>query len=244
MPPHRWGRQSYNLRQALVNDLPELLRVKSLTWPGEAVDPHLIMQVLEDPQHTCIVAVISGQVAGFVDGFITEGPSGMRWEVDLLAVEPLHRGHRLGEALVNASCQAIHLPARALIRSGNLASQVTFARCGFKRAGAVNHLFVTTEMYTGVIAGTLAGRCIGVTTMNYTGIWLEGSFGSADLLEARRLLGTGKFELAGAVIPASQTESCQAAVRLQYQFVDEYDYWIKESIHGEHQPSSNRTAVL
>jgi len=238
---HTWGHETYLLRQALTEDLSELIRVKLLTWPDEVIDSSRIARVLNDPQHTCIVAEKDDRLAGFVDGFFTEGPTGKRfpfakrWEVDLLAVEPDQRGRRLGEALVNASCRTVDAqPVRALIRSGNLASQVTFSRCGFKRAGAVNHLYVTTEKYDGASEGAPAGRYIGVITMNYTGIWLEGSFSSADLLEARRLLGTGKYDLGGAVIPAVQSESCQAAVRLHYQFVDEYDWWIKESIHGKH----------
>jgi GNAT superfamily N-acetyltransferase len=203
--------------------------VKQVIWPEETADQELVAAVLESPDHSTLVAQKQREITGFVDGFLTRRGKETCWEVDLLAVEPESRGERLGEALVRANC-AVGFEqgadaCRSLIQVDNIASQKTFARCGFKLDEAPHMLFVTTEGDIPRDKADSARRIIPVVTMNYRGVWLESQFSYADLIAAKSAIGRDGGGIAGAVIPEALNASCQAAEALGYVPIGVYQWW-------------------
>ena len=230
--PYQWGHECFTIRAACAEDVPALAEIKSRVWPDEDSSPEQITRVLNSADHLTIVAEHAGSLAGFVDSFPTHSPAGLRREVDLLAVSPFFRGRHLGEALVRASVQyAGNIPSRALIQTGNIASRMTFTRCGFSCGEQVHRLYVSSEKYTPAIEATPDACLIKVVTMNYPGIWLENSFTTRDLLAARWRINQEDISLAGAVIPADLEDACQSAVQGGYHFIAEYQWWKKEGDH-------------
>ncbi len=223
---YRWEQEEFLLRPAVAADALALAEVKRSVWPDEESDPDRIRQVLAADDHLTLVVEHLGQLVGFLDNFITRPPTGERWEVDLLGVHPSFRSRRIGEAMVRASLQAAPgIPARALIQTGNIASQTTFARCGFTCAAPVQHLYVSSVVGLRTAQLTPQAVCLFVNTLNYAGYWLEKSFTIADLQAARGKIKNGEADLAGAVIPADQTMPRQDATLCGYEFMAEYQWW-------------------
>lgn len=223
---YRWEQEEFLLRTVSTAGAPALAGLKRSVWPDEESDQVQISRALAADDHLTLAAEHDGQLVGFLDCFITRPPSGERWEVDLLGVHPAFRGRRIAEALVRAALRAApSIPARGLIQTGNIASQTTFARCGFICAPAIHRLYVSTEAYLQPAQPTPLAVCLFVNTLSYTGFWLEYSFTIADLLAARGKIKTGEAKLAGAVIPAGQSDHCQQAEQCGYQFIAEYQWW-------------------
>jgi ribosomal protein S18 acetylase RimI-like enzyme len=223
-----WGRDHFTLRQAAPGDELALAALKQCVWPEESADPQQIAGVLSAPGHLTLVAEREDRLAGFLDCFFTDGPDGLRWEVDLLGVHPDFRGRKLAEALVRAGLQAAQeIPARALIQTRNTASQKVFARCGFSRLPPVMRLYLSSQVYNVAVQPTPEARIIPVTTLGYSGMWLEASFTQADLLAARTYI-RQDIRLAGAVIPAIQAENWLTADKCGYSLAAEYQWWTKE----------------
>lgn len=217
------------IRRANRDDLPGIHAVKIKTWPDEESDTGLILEVLDSPEHITIVAEHTGQIVGFVDGFVTYSETACRWEVDLLAVDPTFRGSRLGERLVRSSCTAGYGQGadycRALIQVSNIASQKTFQRCGFFPEQRLNRLYVANAFSGSDEKAVPASFILRVNTMNYRGVWLESQFAKKDLMAARAFLSEEGIQIAGAVIPIDWKESCNAAEALGFQLIGIYQYW-------------------
>ncbi len=194
-----------------------------------------IDEALRSGTHRTILALRQGKVVGFVDGFGTVGSQGLRWEFDLLAVEPGSRGKRLGEALVRANCQHLGCAPRfngvsfirALIQVENYASQKTFERCGFSPQGR-GCLYIGEGAVDAPGDGDTQARLIPVETMNYRGIWVEDSFSVEDLLAARALAQGSACDLAGAVIPSDLPQAHRNAEAAGYEPVEEYQWWRRD----------------
>ena len=223
---YRREQEEFLLRPASSADAPALAELKRAVWPDEESDPRHMAGVLTAEDHLTVVAETAGRLVGFLDNFITYSPQGERWEVDLLGVHPGFRGRRIAEAMVRASLLvAPSIPARALIQTGNIASQTTFSRCGFSCAEPIQRLYVCSEGYLQPAQPSPQAVCLFVNTLNYAGYWLEKSFTIADLQAARGKIKNGEADLAGAVIPANQTDDCQNAGQCGYQFIAEYQWW-------------------
>lgn len=169
-----------HIRQAIPSDAAGIATVKQLAWPGEAVDEAQIVQAIAHDQHVTHVAVHNASTIGFVDGFVTQNPTGSpRWEVDLLAIHPAYRGHHYGVHLVQHSTQAGYRRGarrvRCLIRVNNVASQHTFAQCTYRQDPQVRTIYVASPQSRGATFHTFAQAwaAIPVTTLTYTGWWLE-----------------------------------------------------------------------
>lgn len=171
---------SIHIRQATPGDATGIAIVKQLAWPDEAVDVAQIAQAIAHEQHVTHVAVHDASIIGFVDGFITRNPAPfLRWEVDLLAIHPAYRGCHYGARLIQHSTQAgyrrgAHL-VRCLIRANNVASQKTFARCTYRQDPQMRTIYVASPENRGATFHTFAQVwvAIPVTTLTYTGWWLE-----------------------------------------------------------------------
>ena len=107
-----------DIRPARLDDAASIAQVKNLTWPHESTKPGLIAAALVDSSHTTLVAAKAGRVMGFVDGFSTFSSQGInRWEVDLLAVHPDHRGQGIGTRLVRASTDSGRERGATIVRA-------------------------------------------------------------------------------------------------------------------------------
>ncbi len=221
-------------RRAQPMDAPGLTVLKQLVWPEEKSSAAAITQAVLHVDHDTQVFVENGaqlRVIGFVDGFVTFPPGGPRWEVDLLAVHPDYRGRGLAERLVRASTAAglrcgAHT-ARGLIRTDNLASQRTFARCGYTRQPETCALYVCSRAPAAETPQNipLPDGFLPVTTFGYQGLWLEGQLDAAAFARASAALASGCFEVAGAVIPHHHTAALQAARAAGFTFVADYAWW-------------------
>lgn len=186
-------------------------------------DPERVRRVLSYSGHATHLAVVGLQAVGFVDGFPTRAADGtLRWEVDLLGVLPAFRGRGIARRLVSASVrdarQRSTALARALIRKDNVASQRAFYHANFRRHGAGYRLFATSgRLKELVVPADL--HLIGVETMTYSGVWVEGGV-TVDNLRAARAL---EVDVVGAVLPLPQGE---LALKAGYEFMDDYDWWV------------------
>jgi hypothetical protein len=135
--------------------------------------------------------------------------------------------------LTRASCEqgakrGIAL-ARALTHIRNAGVHHTFGACGFTTDQQVYGLYIG--------AGTLEGSTIAappdglhlfpVQTLNYCGLWLEGKIEVAGLRYAGVVRDLYGWELAGAVIPEANTDATTAALRVGYEQVGLYYWWVK-----------------
>lgn len=220
-----------HLRPAGMGDAPALMHVHQLTWPDEPVSLGRVESVLADPDHAVFVAEGEGSLVGFVDGFTTLSATGIpRWEVDLLAVQPAWRGLHLGQRLVQASQREGHSRGAALVRAlievENLASQISFARCGFRREEAVLGLYVAAgEPSTQRQFPPPAGHLIPVNTINYEGLWLEEDFSGPSLAAARAASARGHLDLAGALVEQTTPEVQRALQQAGFSCRGRYQWW-------------------
>lgn len=222
---------SVEIRQARPNDGSRIAKVKVLVWPDEHIDCKHITEAILDANHETFVATKKHEVIGFVDSFSTVSRQGVkRWEIDLLAVHPNHRGQRFGEHLVKASVdagrEAQAAIARALIRTENIASQKIFARCGYQKDSTVFNLYVSSNDVKKQKRLSHNLRVTPVQTFNYRGLWLEGNFTEDGFVAAQALRTSDGWDVVGAVIPAAQIGSNESAQGAGFMEVGQYQWWI------------------
>jgi ribosomal protein S18 acetylase RimI-like enzyme len=221
------------IRWAGVADAPELAQLKRAVWPDDKPDPALIARVFSDTDRCTLVAHEDGVMAGFVDVFVTVSSEGVtRWEIDLLAVHPRRRGRGIGQMLTRAVCEegakrGIAL-ARALTHIQNTGVHRTFGACGFATDHRVYGLYIASGILDGAVTALPTGlHLFPVATLNYCGLWLEGVVNAAGLIYAGRVRALYGWDLAGAVIPEDDTEATHAALRIGYEQVGLYYWWVK-----------------
>ncbi|KAH8655281.1 hypothetical protein BX600DRAFT_500505 [Xylariales sp. PMI_506] len=185
-------------------------------WPGEHHSIGDITVSLSAENHRAFVALESAQtstahVVGFVDGFHTTSPATgvRRWELDLLAVDPDHRGRGIGRGLVEASVEAGRSMGcniiRALVRVDNMSCHHTLMGCKFAPNEEVVALQVCDELPR-VLGNPPAGTdIIPVQTCNYHGYWLEGNLNPRVLQEVVKGVTSESF-------PPSEKDKRQDAV--------------------------------
>lgn len=221
------------IRWAETADALDLARLKHAVWPDDKPDPAPIARVFTDTDRCTLVAHEDGVLVGFVDSFVTISAAGVtRWEIDLLAVHPRYRGQGIGQMLTRASGEeaakrGIAL-ARALTHIRNAGVHHTFGACGFTTDQQVYGLYIgagTLEVSTARLPDGL--YLFPVQTLNYCGLWLEGSITAAGLRYAGLVRDLYGWELAGAVIPEANTDATSAALRVGYEQVGLYYWWAK-----------------
>lgn len=132
-------------------DAQGLLAVEQATFDESPYSAEQVRAMLSSGvQHTWL-ALAGDEVAGFVIAFATHGLRGPSWEIDLLAVHPDWRGHRLGTRLIRAaSAQGVEVArqARAVVATDNPASARAFARAGFRSTATCELLIYRADEHT------------------------------------------------------------------------------------------------
>jgi GNAT superfamily N-acetyltransferase len=218
------------IRPAGAGDVMGLIAVKAAVWPQEKTLPEYVIALLDQPERITLVAEVAGVVAGFVDGFLTLSNIGVRrWEVDLLAVQPNYQGRGIATDLVAASTQAgwemgASL-ARALIAVENIASQRTFAHCGYVLDPTLRGIWVASQGDGQAVSVPEKLHLIPVHTLNYRGVWLEGQLTPAGFAAANTVRTRYGWDVSGAVIALADTAIIQAATAADYGLVGHYQFW-------------------
>ena len=216
----------FHLRHATVEDA-EALRLVIEASLGDVVDVARLTDLLAQGRQTLVVyEALSGQIVGFCDGFRTQDAEGKgRWEVDLIGVHPSWQGRGLARRLLAEQLKIALASnvqqARALIAEQNSASQKAFRAQGFI-PDAERVVLCLLSGYA--LEWQALARVVPVTTLTYTGNWLETI--SMDRL-AQALMDAPKTQdnmLVGAVIPES---ALVTHVHLQdlLQVLGQYQWW-------------------
>ncbi len=197
------------MRRATAGDAPEIASLIQAVWADHNPDPAWIARVSLESNHATLVETNGDDLIGFVDAFSTVAADGvLRWEVDLLGVHPEWRGRGIARRLVARVVEIGQEQgaqfARALVRVDNVASLRVFERCGFVAEPTVCRLYVADAAPTAAIVAPPDAYLIAVSTLTYSGVWVEGAQTDAALRSAQAVRARFGWDTAGAVIPADQ----------------------------------------
>lgn len=221
-------------RSASVHDVTGIIEVKRSVWPDEEnADLDYILSVIEQPEHSTLVAELDGQIIGFVDGFSTlSADSVYRWEIDLLAVHPAQHRRGIASELIRLSCEAGvsagMMLARALIHRDNLPSERAFLCCGFSLMNEMGWLYTASAKASEdnfCLCLEDDDHLIPVTTLNYRGIWIEGGQTTNSLIIARHMCSVHGLDVAGLVTVRTDDAKCSELEAHGYQQVGPYRYF-------------------
>jgi GNAT superfamily N-acetyltransferase len=221
------------IKRATPDDASGIQIVHTAVWPDGNVSLNNITQVLACADHVTHVATVNDRLVGFVDGFSTRSQTGvLRWEVDLLAVDPAFQGRGIATRLVAActsagQCEGVNF-ARALIKIDNTASERTFARCGYQVDSTPCVLLVSTCDNPVNVQQPPGLQLVPVRTLSYRGFWLEGELSLTDFAAAQHIGTQQKADVVGAVIPLSEHDRIHAATQAGYHLVGQYQWWFRQ----------------
>ena len=175
------------------------------------------------------VAVIRGEVIGFVDGFFTRDEIGRRFELDLLAVAREAQGLGLGTGLT-AECLAAAAEGgaqhgRALVRAENAAMRKLCQRLGFHCSRDSFALFVGERQSPQGLAPQNDARLLSVDTLGYAGVWLEGRLSQEAIDAAHRLASQRNAAVIGAAIPGKALAAAALLRANSFREVGRYHWW-------------------
>jgi ribosomal protein S18 acetylase RimI-like enzyme len=126
-------------------DAEGLLGVERATFSESPYTAAEVQAMLLEGPQCAWLAVRGDTIAGFAIAFLVTGVHGSWWEMDLLAVHPDWRGHRLGRRLVEAATASgarVARQARAVVADDNGASTQAFLRAGFQGAPGIRNLLI------------------------------------------------------------------------------------------------------
>lgn len=178
------------------------------------------------------VALIDGQVAGFVENFVTRSQDNtLRLELDLLAVHPDMQGNGVGRQLIGHSIKlasSLCVSAiRALIATKNAPMHHLCGGLGMVEDERDSGLYVKNPSYSQLeIAGTGDGsHLIQVNTSTYDGIWLEGELSQSAIDIALMLVNTQGLDIVGVVCPKSDANGIQLLQQNKFAHINDYRRW-------------------
>ena len=236
------------IRRATSADRAGVERIVNNVW-GQDVRDDAFRAHLQAETHALWVAEAQGEVVGFVSAFITLARDGqIRWEIDLIAVEPNDQGQGIGGKLIAKTCRDGRMRAvdlvRALIRVDNLPSQRAFSRVGFSSDGEIYQLLTWTPRPGAEDPCPDQIALLPVDTLTYRGLWIEGldSLSRQDqrraLEVARAVAAAESCDNAGTVFPARQVEHLPPQLRAEADLQGSY-YWFSKQI-SEHPSGDSR----
>jgi ribosomal protein S18 acetylase RimI-like enzyme len=116
-------------------DAEGLLAVDRETFAESPYHADQVVHLLTRGEQRAWLAIVEGEVTGFVAAFPTHTLHGHNWEVDLVAVQPASQGQGIATELIKAAVEGTggHSldKARAVVATDNPASQRAFTKAGF-----------------------------------------------------------------------------------------------------------------
>jgi GNAT superfamily N-acetyltransferase len=127
-------------------DAEGLLAVERGTFAQSPCSADEVIHLLTKGEQRAWLAIVEGKAIGFVTAFLTYTLHGRNWEVDLVAVQPASQGQGIATELIKAAVEgagghSLDI-ARAVVATGNPASQRAFAKAGFTPDEEVCHLLL------------------------------------------------------------------------------------------------------
>jgi ribosomal protein S18 acetylase RimI-like enzyme len=127
-------------------DAEGLLAVEGEIFAESPYNADEVIHLLTCGEQRAWLAIVEGEVTGFVTAFPTYTLHGRKWEVDLVAVQPASQGRGIATELIQAAVEGAggHSldTARALAATDNLASQRAFTKAGFTPDETVCYLLL------------------------------------------------------------------------------------------------------
>jgi len=116
-------------------DAKGLLAVDRGTFAESPYNADQVIHLLTRGEQRAWLAIVGGEVTGFVTAFPTHTLHGHNWEVDLVAVQPAFQRQGIATELIKAAVEGAEGhgldKARALAATDNPASQRAFTKAGF-----------------------------------------------------------------------------------------------------------------
>jgi len=221
---------TFDIRPASADDAPAIAALNNRIWPDLPTTPERVTKALTGNNRTCIVALASDQVVGFVDGFINHDSQAadwaLRWEVDLVAVAPEAREHGLAARMIAASNErgerAGASSARAVVRVGNIGAERSFEVCGYTPSEP-HQLMVAGPEPSQFIALAVPFCWVFVETLTYKGLWVEPPY--ERLKDVRGLVRKENCETIGLLVPEDDFLQIEEARDLGFGAVNAYRLW-------------------
>jgi len=128
------------------HDAGGLLAVEKETFAESPYNADEVIHLLSNGEQRAWLAIVEGEVTGFVMAFPTYTLHGRNWEVDLVAVQPTSQGRGIATELVKAAVEGARGrsldKARAAAATDNPASQRAFTKAGFAPDETVRYLLL------------------------------------------------------------------------------------------------------
>ncbi|MEM9953563.1 MAG: GNAT family N-acetyltransferase [Chloroflexota bacterium] len=177
--------------------------------------------------HYSLVALKGERVVGLTGGFITTAHDGThRLELDLQAVHPDYQGQGIGTRLIQQFCNTdteFNL-IRALVAVDRHHMRHLMTKLGFISNRQSQSLYIATQSADTAPIPEDA-HIIPVTTLSYSGIWLEGNITQQAIHSA--LSQRPHDGIVGAVVTANDTSVTQLLRRKGFSYIKDFHWWIK-----------------
>jgi ribosomal protein S18 acetylase RimI-like enzyme len=129
-----------------LRDAEGLLAVDRGTFAESPYNADQVIYLLTRGEQRAWLAIVEGEVTGFVTAFPTHTLHGRNWEVDLVAVQPASQGQGIATELIKAAVEGAGRHgldmARAVVATDNRASQRAFTKAGFTPDETVCYLLL------------------------------------------------------------------------------------------------------
>jgi ribosomal protein S18 acetylase RimI-like enzyme len=127
-------------------DAEGLLAVDRGTFAESPYNADQVVHLLTRGEQRAWLAIVEGEVTGFVTAFPTHTLYGSNWEVDLVAVQPAFQKQGIATELIKAAVEGAGGhgldKARAVVATDNPASQRAFTKAGFTPDETVCYLLL------------------------------------------------------------------------------------------------------
>jgi ribosomal protein S18 acetylase RimI-like enzyme len=129
-----------------LRDAEGLLAVDRGTFAESPYHADQVVHLLTRGEQRAWLAIVEGEVTGFVTAFPTYTLHGRNWEVDLAAVKPAFQRQGIATELIKAAVEGAGGhgldKARAVVATDNPASQRAFTKAGFTPDETLCHLLL------------------------------------------------------------------------------------------------------
>jgi ribosomal protein S18 acetylase RimI-like enzyme len=129
-----------------LRDAEGLLAVDRGTFDESPYNADQVIHLLTREEQRAWLAIVEGEVTGFVTAFPTHTLHGRNWEVDLVAVQPAFQRQGIATELIKAAVEGAGGHgldmARAVVATDNPASQRAFTKAGFTPDETVCYLLL------------------------------------------------------------------------------------------------------